>query len=58
MMRLSINAVSQAVLLNSGQVPILTFDQSLYATIKIQWNWPSTYGEKELAPCYVWRLTH
>lgn len=50
MIRHAINVVSHAVhFLNPGQVPILASDQPLYAIAKkIQWNWPSTYGEKEL----------
>ena len=29
-------------------MPIVTCDQPLYAIAKkIQWNWPSTYGEKK-----------
>ena len=50
MIRHAIGVVSQSVrFLNPGQVPILVCDQPLYAIAKkIQWNWPSTYGEKEL----------
>ena len=41
------HAIDAALFLNPGQVPIITFDQQLYAiTKKIQWNWPPTYGEK------------
>ena len=33
-------------LLLSGQTPVLTFDQLLYALAKqIQWKWPEKYGE-------------
>lgn len=33
--------------LNPNQLPVITFDQPLYAIAKlIQWNWPDTYGEK------------
>ena len=33
--------------LNSGQIPVTTFDQPLLALAKIvQWKWPITYGEK------------
>ena len=40
----AISVVSQAVcFLNPGQVPILACIAK-----KIQWNWPSTYGEKKL----------
>ena len=32
--------------LNPGQVPVVTFDQPLFAIAKqVQWNWPSTHGE-------------
>ena len=32
--------------LNTGQTPVLTFDQPLYALAKqIQWKWPNKYGE-------------
>lgn len=50
MIRHAIDVVSHPVrFLNPGQVPILACDQPLYVIIKkIQWNWPSTYGEKEL----------
>lgn len=50
MIRHAIDVVGQAVrFLNPGQVPILACDQPLYAIAKkIQWNWPSTYGEKKL----------
>ena len=50
MIRHAIDVVSQAVrFLNPEQVPVLTCDQPLYAiTKKIQWNWPTTYGEKKL----------
>lgn len=34
--------------LNPGQVPVIAFDQSLFAVAKeIQWLWPSDYGEKK-----------
>lgn len=37
------NAVQQ---LNEGQVPVIAFDQPLYAIAKeIQWKWPEKYGE-------------
>lgn len=33
---------------NSGQVPVLTVDQPLYAIAKeIQWSWPDKYGERK-----------
>ena len=34
--------------LNTGQTPVLTFDQPLYALAKqIQWKWPEKYGEDQ-----------
>ena len=34
---------------NSGQIPVITLDQPLFALRKlIQWNWPSTHGEEKL----------
>ena len=48
MIRHSMNVVKAAVsILNPNQIPIITCDQPLYALAKqIQWNWPTTYGEK------------
>ena len=35
--------------LNPGQTPVLACDQPIYAMAKkIQWNWPSTYGESSI----------
>ena len=35
--------------LNPGQVPVIAFDQLLFAVAKeIQWNWSDLYGEKIL----------
>lgn len=32
--------------LNPGQIPVVAFDQPLYALAKkIQWHWPETHGE-------------
>ena len=41
------NLIKKATeLVNPGQVPVLTVDQPLYAIVKkIQWTWPSIYGE-------------
>ena len=40
MIKLSVNH------LNPGQVPVIAFDQPLYAVAKeIQWNWSDSYGE-------------
>ena len=34
------------MLLNPGQVPVITADQPIYATAKqIRWQWPEDYGE-------------
>ena len=45
--RHSFNVVKNAVRhLNPGQIPIIAFDQPLYALAKlIQWYWPDAYGE-------------
>ena len=33
--------------LNPGQIPIMAFDQPLFALAKfVQWSWPESYGEK------------
>ena len=47
MIRHSFTVVNKAIQsINPGQVPILTFDQPLYALAKqIQWQWPISYGE-------------
>lgn len=35
-------------LLDPGQIPVIAFDQPLFALAKtIQWNWPNTYGEEK-----------
>ena len=43
----SVDVVRAALeILNPGQVPVIAFDQPLYAIAKtIQWNWPTTHGE-------------
>ena len=42
--------------LNPGQIPVITFDQPLYALAKqIQWKWPDDYGQVRH---YVWRPAH
>jgi len=34
---------------NPGQIPVVTFDQPLFALAKqIQWKWPQEYGEQKL----------
>ena len=36
-------------LLNPGQIPIMTFDQPLYAIAKqINWTWPNDVGETKM----------
>jgi hypothetical protein len=33
--------------LNPGQIPVITFDQPLFAMAKfVQWTWPNTHGEQ------------
>ena len=47
MIRHSFTVVEAAVKhLNPGQIPVLTFDQPLFALAKqIQWHWPEQFGE-------------
>ena len=47
MIKHALDVVKKSVeYLNPGQVPVLTFDQPLYALAKqIQWKWPDEYGE-------------
>ncbi len=34
--------------LNSGQIPVTTFDQPLFALAKtVQWRWPESHGERK-----------
>ena len=34
--------------LNPGQIPVVDFDQPLYAIAKqVQWNWPDQFGEDQ-----------
>ena len=34
--------------INSGQIPVIAFDQPLYTIAKqIQWKWPEMYGEEK-----------
>jgi len=46
----AVDIVTKAVnFLNQGQVPVLACDQPLNAIAKkIQWNFPTVYGEKNL----------
>ena len=46
----AIDVITKAVnFLNRGQAPVLACDQPLYAIAKkIQWNFPTVYGEKKL----------
>lgn len=48
MIRHSLTVVRNAVYnMNPVQVPVVTFDQPLYAIAKqIQWHWPQIYGEE------------
>lgn len=45
----ALSVISSAVArVNPGQVPVVTFDQPLYALAKqIQWNWSNKFGEKQ-----------
>ncbi len=49
MIKHSMDVVKSAVEhLNTGQAPVLTFDQPLFALAKqIQWKWPEKYGEEK-----------
>eukprot|EP00794_Sanderia_malayensis_P001833 gene1833-2057_t len=49
MIRHSMSVTKMAVQhLNQGQVPVITYDQPLFALVKsIQWQWPDTYGEQK-----------
>ena len=49
MIRHSVNIIRNAVdHVNNGQVPVITFEQPLYAIAKqILWKWPDVYGEEE-----------
>ena len=49
MIRHSMIVVRDAVqFLNPGQIPVVTFDQPLYAIAKqVQWNWPDLFGEDQ-----------
>ena len=46
----AIDVITKAVdFPNQGQVPVLACDQPLYAIAKkVQWNFPTVYGEKKL----------
>ena len=50
MIKHSINVIKKAVqFLNSNQIPVIAFDQPLYAIAKqIQWKWYSEYGENQV----------
>ena len=49
MIRHSMSVVRKAVqFLNPGQIPVVAFDQPLYAIAKqVQWNWPEQFGEDQ-----------
>ena len=48
MIRHGMDVIGKTVnFLNPGQVPVIDCDQPIFAIAKkIQWNWPSLYGEK------------
>ena len=48
MIRHSLDVIQSAVAhLNPGQIPVVAFDQPLYAIAKqIQWQWSNSHGEK------------
>eukprot|EP00112_Aurelia_sp_Birch-Aquarium-sp1_P025733 Seg873.8 transcript_id=Seg873.8/GoldUCD/mRNA.D3Y31 product="hypothetical protein" protein_id=Seg873.8/GoldUCD/D3Y31 len=50
MIRHSMSVTKMAIQhLNQDQVPVITYDQPLFALAKlIQWQWPETYGEQKL----------
>ncbi|CAG2214124.1 unnamed protein product [Mytilus edulis] len=50
MMRHSMNKAKQCVqFLNSGQIPVISGDQPLYALAKsVQWNWPNRFSEEQI----------
>lgn len=45
----SMNVIKSAVqYINTGQTPVITLDQPLFAIAKqIQWNWPASHGENQ-----------
>jgi hypothetical protein len=45
----AMNVITSAIHhVHSGQVPVITLDQPLFAIAKeIQWNWPNTHGENK-----------
>lgn len=49
MIKHSLTVIQKAVAhLNPNQIPVVAFDQPLYAIAKkIQWCWPDTFGDKE-----------
>ena len=49
MLKHSLNIIKSAVeSLNPGQIPVVAFDQPLFAVAKqIQWTWPETHGEEK-----------
>ena len=49
MIKHSLSIIRQAVdHLNHNQVPVVTFNQPLYAIAKkVQWIWPESYGERK-----------
>ena len=51
MIRRGLDIIKAAIdYLNKGQLPVIVFDQPLYALEKlVQWNWKGNYGEKYFA---------
>ena len=49
MIKHSMNVIKASVeYINPGQIPVIAFDQPLYALAKqIQWNWRDIYGEQK-----------
>ena len=49
MIKHSLNVIKASVeYINPGQIPVIAFDQPLYALAKkIQWNWRDIYGEQK-----------
>ena len=49
MIKHSMNVIKASVeYINPGQIPVIAFDQPLYALAKkIQWNWKDIYGEQK-----------
>ena len=48
MIKHGMDVIRQAIqFFNPGQIPVITFDQPLFALAKfVQWKWPNTHGER------------